>query len=48
MIERAGVPTYLGVAWVFALAAGLIMIAGAMAAQRRLDSTWYWSRPELV
>jgi hypothetical protein len=48
LMERAGVPTYIGIAWLFALAAGLLMIGGALAARRRLDSTWYWSRPELL
>lgn len=48
LMERAGVPTYLGVAWLFALAAGLLMITGGLAARRRLSSTWYWARPELT
>ncbi len=48
MINAAGVPAYLGVACLFSLAAGLIMIFGARAAKKRLDSTWYWSKPDLI
>lgn len=47
LLEAAGVPSRLGVAWVFALVAGLIMITGGMAARHRLDSTWYWTKPDL-
>ena len=38
----------LGVAWVPTLLAGLIMITGGLAARKRLSSTWYWSKPELI
>jgi hypothetical protein len=38
----------MGVAWVPTLLAGLIMIIGGLAARKRLTSTWYWSRPELI
>lgn len=48
LLNAAGVPTYLGIACLFSLAAGLIMIIGARAAKRRLDSTWYWSKPDLI
>jgi hypothetical protein len=48
LLEGAGVPSYLGVAWVPTLLAGLIMIIGGLAARKRLTSTWYWSRPELI
>jgi hypothetical protein len=48
LLNAAGVPTKLGVAYLFALAAGLIMIFGARAAKRRLDSTWYWTKPDLI
>jgi hypothetical protein len=44
----AGVPGYLGTAWMAALLAGLIMIIGGLAARKRLYSTWYWTRPELL
>ena len=48
LLEAAGVRSYLGVAWLPTLSAGLIMIIGGLAARKRLTSTWYWSRPELI
>jgi hypothetical protein len=48
LLEGAGVRSYLGVAWVPTLLAGLIMITGGLAARKRLTSTWYWSKPELI
>ena len=47
LLEAAGVPSRLGVAWFFALVAGVVMILGGLAARHRLDSTWYWTRPDL-
>ena len=47
LLEAGGVPSYLGIAWACALAAGVIMLLGGHEARKRLDSTWYWSRPEL-
>ena len=44
----AGVQAYLGTAWMAALLAGLIMIVGGLEARKRLSSTWYWTRPELL
>ena len=46
LIQGGGVPAYLGVAWVFSLLAGIILIVGARAARSRLDSTWYWTKPD--
>ncbi|SDR67896.1 hypothetical protein SAMN04488543_0002 [Friedmanniella luteola] len=46
-LEAAGVPSRLGVAWVFALVAGVVMVLGALEARKRLDSTWYWTKPDL-
>jgi len=46
-IQGGGVAAYLGVAWVFSLLAGLVLIVGARLAKSRLDSTWYWSKPDL-
>jgi hypothetical protein len=46
LLTAAGVQASLGTAWMAALLAGLIMIAGALAARKRLSGTWYWSRPE--
>jgi len=46
LIQGGGVPAYLGIAWVFALLAGIILIVGARAARSRLDSTWYWTKPD--
>lgn len=48
LLNAAGVPTELGAASLFALAAGVIMVFGARAAKKRLDSTWYWSKPDLI
>jgi hypothetical protein len=47
LLEAAGVPSRLGVAWVFALVAGVIMVLGGLEARKRLDSTWYWTKPDL-
>ena len=46
LLEGGGIPAYLGWAWAVNLVIGLIMIIGARAAKARLDSTWYWTRPE--
>jgi hypothetical protein len=46
LLEGGGIPAYLGWAWVLNLVIGVIMIIGARAAKARLDSTWYWARPE--
>lgn len=48
LLEAAGVRSYLGLAWAPTLVAGLIMITGGLAARKRLSSTWYWSKPELI
>lgn len=46
LMEGGGVDCYLGVAWVFSLLAGILLVYGATVAKHRLDSTWYWSRPD--
>jgi hypothetical protein len=46
LLEGGGVASYLGVAWVFSLLAGIVLVVGARLAKRRLDSTWYWSKPD--
>jgi hypothetical protein len=46
LMEAGGVSCYLGVAWVPALLAGVVLIVGGRMARRRLDSTWYWSKPD--
>ena len=46
LLEGGGIPAYLGWAWAINLAIGVTMIIGARAAKARLDSTWYWTRPE--
>lgn len=46
LLEAGGIPAYLGWAWAVNLVTGLIMIIGARVAKARLDSTWYWARPE--
>lgn len=46
LLEAGGIPAYLGWAWAVNLVTGTLMILGARAAKDRLDSTWYWARPE--
>ena len=46
LLEGGGIPAYLGWAWAVNLVTGFIMIIGARVAKSRLDSTWYWARPE--
>jgi hypothetical protein len=46
ILDGAGVASYLGYGWVVSLVTGVIMIIGARVARARLDSTWYWARPE--
>jgi hypothetical protein len=46
LLESAGVASYLGYAWAVNLVTGIIMIIGARVARERLDSTWFWTRPE--
>lgn len=46
LLERGGIPAYLGWAWAICLLTGILLILGARAAKARLDSTWYWTRPE--
>jgi hypothetical protein len=48
LLRSAGIPSTLGIAWLPALLAGLVMTIGAWAARRRLVSTWYWERPEIT
>jgi hypothetical protein len=47
-LSNAGVPSLVGVAWVPTLIAGLILVVGARAARRRVVSTWFLDRPDLV
>lgn len=46
LLTAGGAPTRLGVAWACALAAGVLMFLGALEAKKRVDSTWYWTRPD--
>ena len=46
LLQSGGVPAYLGWPWAINLVTGLTMIVGARVAKARLDSTWYWARPE--
>ena len=46
ILEGAGVDSYLGYGWAVSLVTGIIMIIGARVARARLDSTWFWTRPE--
>ncbi|MCW2812090.1 MAG: hypothetical protein JWP61_2548 [Friedmanniella sp.] len=47
LLEGAGVPSRIGVAWLFALFAGLTMVLGGRAARAREDQTTYLARPML-
>lgn len=47
-LANAGVPSLVGVAWVPTLIAGLILVVGARTARRRVVSTWFLDRPDLV
>lgn len=47
-LNRIGVPTLLGYAWLPTLLAGLVMVIGARLARGRLVSTWFWEKPEIV
>jgi hypothetical protein len=48
LLNRVGVPTLLGYAWVPTLLAGLVMVIGARLARSRQVSTWFWEKPEIV
>ena len=48
ILEGAGVASYLGWGWAVSLMTGAIMIIGGRVARARLDSTWYWARPEWI
>jgi hypothetical protein len=30
------------------MGAGVVLTAGGIAARRRMDSTWFWGKPELI
>jgi hypothetical protein len=47
-LNRVGVPTLLGYAWLPTLLAGLVMLIGARLARGRLVTTWFWEKPEVV
>jgi hypothetical protein len=48
LIDTAGVPASLGVAWIPLLVSGVIMTLAARRAKLRIDDTWYEARPELM
>ncbi|HEX3198103.1 MAG TPA: hypothetical protein VHR39_11185, partial [Propionibacteriaceae bacterium] len=48
LLNKAGVPTLLGYAWLPTLLAGLMMVIGGRLARKRLVTTWYWEKPEIV
>lgn len=47
LLVAAGVPSQWGLAWLFTLLAGLLMVVAGRAARHRIDNTWYIARPEL-
>jgi hypothetical protein len=48
LLNNVGVPTLLGYAWLPTLLAGLMMVIGGRLARKRLVTTWYWEKPEIV
>lgn len=48
LLVSGQVAMYLGAAPFCALGAGLMMIIGGRLAKDRLDSTWYWAKPEWI
>jgi hypothetical protein len=48
LLNSVGIPTLLGYAWLPTLLAGLVMIIGGRLARKRLVSTWFWEKPEVV
>ena len=46
LLEAGNIPCDLGVAWIFALLTGVITIIGAHYAKDRVDSMWYFTRPD--
>lgn len=48
LIERAGVPASLGLAWLPLMLSGLAITVAARRARSRVDRTWYLSKPELM
>ena len=45
LLNNAGIPALLGIAWLPTLAAGILMLLGGMNAKKRLVSTWFGERP---
>jgi len=48
LIENAGVPADLGLAWITLLISGVALVLAARRAKTRIDNTWYSARPELM
>lgn len=48
VMEQAGVPAALGVAWVPELLSGLAITFAARRGKSRIDRTWYVAKPELM
>ena len=46
MLEAGDIDTHLGIAWIFSLLTGVIAIVGARYAKDRVDSEWYFTRPD--
>lgn len=47
LIEAAGVPALLGLAWLPTMLAGLALVVESRLSKRRVDYTWFPTRPEL-
>ncbi len=48
LLNNAGIPALLGIAWLPTLVAGILMLLGGTNAKKRLVSTWFWERPDVV
>ena len=46
LLEAGDIDTHLGIAWIFSMLTGVIAIVGARYAKDRVDSEWYFTRPD--
>lgn len=46
LLWAGDIPADLGVGWLFSLLTGVVFLLGGRAAKDRLDTTWFWARPE--
>jgi hypothetical protein len=48
LIDRAGVPVLLGIAWLPALLGGVALVVTSYRSRARIDRSWYVTGPELL